>query len=88
MLQSTTTPGEIDMWRNADIPRADILPQLNLVLWSTTTPDQLDMGKNTDIPRADVPPLIKPSATEHYYSLTCGRMQMYPGQTYHPANQT
>ena len=63
MVQSPTTPGEYDMWKNADIPRSDVpqLPQLNLVVQIPTTPSQFDMWKNVDIPRSDVPPppLIK-----------------------------
>ena len=26
IVQSTTTPGQLNMWNNADIPRADVLP--------------------------------------------------------------
>ena len=39
-----------------------------------TTPCQFDMWKNADIPRSDVhPPLIEPSTTELYYTMSCGQ---------------
>ena len=57
MLQSTTTPGEFDMWKNADLPRSDVPSHLsNLVVQSTTTPGEFDMWQNADVPRSDVPP--------------------------------
>ena len=71
---------------------------LHLVVRSPTTPCQLDMWKNADILRADVSPLIYPSATELYYtmslqtswyraplhhvSLPCGWIQTCWGQMY------
>ena len=47
------------MWKNADVPRSDVLPlpKLNLVVQSPTTPGQFDMWKNADVPRSDVLPL-------------------------------
>ena len=61
---------------------------LNPVLQSCTTPCQFDMWQNADVPRSDIhPSLIEPSATQPYYtrsSLTCGRMETYPDQTYIP----
>ena len=71
VLQSPTTPGKFDMWKNADIPRLDVSPltQLNLVVQSPTTPGQFDIWKNADALRSDVhPPSIKPSGTEPYYT--------------------
>ena len=80
------------MWQNADVPRSDVPPlphKSNLVVENPTTPyttpGKSDMWQNADLPRSDVPHSIKPSGTEallHQVSLTCGRMQTYPGQMY------
>ena len=51
--QSTTTPGQFDMWQNAD---GQMSPDLTLVLQSTTTPGECDMWKNSDVPMSDYIP--------------------------------
>ena len=72
VLQSPTTPCQFDMWKHADIPRSDVSPcSLHLVLQSPTTLCQYEMWKNACIPRSDLhPPLIEPSATEPYYTMS------------------
>ena len=42
-----TTPGQFDMWQNADVPRSDVTPltQWNLVVQSPPTQGQFAMGK-------------------------------------------
>ena len=48
-----------------------ITPQFTLVVQSPTTPCQFDIWKNAGIPRSDLhPPLIEPSATELYYTMS------------------
>ena len=38
-VQSPTIPGQVDMWKNADVPRSDVpLLQSNLVVQNPTTP--------------------------------------------------
>ena len=68
--------------KNAEIPRADYPPQLNLALQSSTTLGQFDMWQNADVPRSGVPPT--PGYQTYWYrallhqvSLTCGSVQMY-----------
>ena len=71
VVQSPITPGQFDMWKNADIPRSDVtpLPQWNLVEQSPTTPGWFAMWTNADVPRSDVPPpSSEPSGTEPYYT--------------------
>ena len=46
MLQSTTTSGELDMWKNVYIPRADLPPLIE----PGPTAGQLDMWQNADVP--------------------------------------
>ena len=62
---------QFGMWKNADILRPDVSPQSTLVLQSPTTPCQFDMWQHADIPRSDIPsPLIDPSGTELYYTMS------------------
>ena len=74
-------------------------PQLTLVVQSPTIPSQFDMWKHTDIPRSDLSPcslhLVLQSPTTplyrallHHVSLTCGRVQTYPGQICIPYQST
>ena len=62
---------------------------LKWVLQSYATPCQFDMWKNANVTRSDVtlhPGNQTPSyrALLHHVCLTCGRMQVYPGQMYIP----
>ena len=68
MVQSPTTPGQLNMWNNADIPRSDVPLQSNLVIQSTTTQGQFDMEECRHIQVRCTPPLIRASGTEHYYT--------------------
>ena len=55
--RSLLTPGQFDMWQNADIPRSEVplTPcKSNLVVQRPTTPSTFHMWKNADIPRSDV----------------------------------
>ena len=57
VLQSSTTPGQFDMWQNADVPQSGVPPipwSSHLVVQSPTTTDI----QNADIPRSDVPLVI------------------------------
>ena len=61
----------------------------NWVVESCTTPCHFDMSKNAHVPMSDV--TLHPGnwmqsyrVVLHHVSLTCGRMQMYPGQMYIP----
>ena len=45
-------------------------PKLIPVLQSPTTPCPFDMWKHEDIPKWDVSPLIEPSASEPYYTMS------------------
>ena len=84
VLQSHSTPGKFDMWKNAVVPRADLPCQLSQVLQSPSTPGMFHVWKNTDVPRADVPPANQAKcywALVHQVSFTCGRMQMYTVQS-------
>ena len=61
VLQSSTTPGQFDMWQNADIPRSGVPPPptpwlSNLMVQSTITPGEFDMWKCSDVLRSDVHP--------------------------------
>ena len=58
------------MRKNADIPKWDVLPQLNPVHQSPTTPYLFYMWKHADIPKWDVSSLIKTSASEPYYTMS------------------
>ena len=53
--QSSTTPGQFDMWQNADVPRSGIPPTLMVIKPSGT---ELLLHQNVDIPRSDVPLVI------------------------------
>ena len=75
------------------------IPQSTLVVQSPTIPCQFDMWKHSDIPRSDVSPcslhLVLQCPTTpcyrallHHVSLTCGRVQTYPGQICTPCQST
>ena len=57
-IQSPTTPGQFDMWKNVDIPMSDVPPPSMEPEWYRALLHQVefDMWKNADIPRSDVPP--------------------------------
>ena len=69
-VQNPTTPGQLDMWQNAGIPRLDVpLSFENLVVQNPTTPGQFDMGQHADVPRSDVLPLPESNlVAEPYYT--------------------
>ena len=88
MLQSPTTPGQFDMWKNADISSSDVTPQTplsSLVLHSYYTISVQHVGECRDTKVRRTPPTNLTQcyiALQHNVSLTCERMQMYPGQMY------
>ena len=59
VVQSPTTPGQFDMWKNANVPSSDVPPllQSHLVVQSPTTPGHVDPS-----------PSMEPSGTEPYYT--------------------
>ena len=89
VVQSTTTPGEFDMWKNADVPRSDV-PPTNQTQWYRALLYQVSLtcGRMQTYPGQMYPSTYQTKwyiALLHQLSLTCGRMQTYPGQMYpHP----
>ena len=99
MLQSCTTPGQIyrctphyDMWKNADVNRSDITPQPPLIKPHATEPYYTRSVSHVEECRCTQVRCTAPAnqiqcyyrALLHHVSLTCGRMETYPDQTYIP----
>ena len=59
VLQSSTTPGQFDMWQNADVPQSGAPPP-PVITPSGTEPyyTSMQMYQNANIPRSDVPLVI------------------------------
>ena len=79
------------MWKNADIPRSDVHPQLiepsATELYYTMSP--FDMWRIADVSRSDVilhlgNQIQYYRALLHHVSLTYTRVQVYQGQMYTP----
>ena len=68
MVQSTTTPGECDMWKNSYVPMSDYIP--TLIEPSGTDPyyTRWHEFKIKDDMYNSL--LIKPSVTEPYYTMS------------------
>ena len=59
VIQSPTTPGQFDMWQNADVPRSGVLHPMLIESSGTEHyyTGEFDMWQNADIPSSDVHPL-------------------------------
>ena len=90
VVQSPTTPCQFDMWKNAGIPRSDVHPPL-------IEPSATESYYITSVWYVKECRCTKVRCNPHpghwtqcyrallnHVSLTCGRMQVYPGQMYTP----
>ena len=90
VLQSPTTPCLFDMWKHADISKWDVSPQIEP---SASEPYYTVSIWHEEVCRHTKMRCIPPNQTQccralqHHMSLTCTRMQMYPGQMYPPESK-
>ena len=95
LLQITcpTTLCQFDMWKDADVPRSHVHPQLiepsATELYYTMSVSHVEECRCTQVKCTLPLPQLNLVVTEpllHHVSLTCGRMQAYPGQMYTPSS--